>query len=150
MDERLARWLLGAARAAAWIGAFMVFWSLNVHWGNDPDAGVGPPLQWKRQVTGALLLALIGAGALTVSFLRGRRPGAIGRTVAAAGGVSVMIIAWMLRKDAMVDFPHLIQGPGWRWLLAGGGMVLAAASLSLAVPTVVRKKVRPTKTRRRG
>jgi len=150
MEERGARWLIGAARASAWIGAFMVFWSQNVQWGNDPDSGVGPPLQWKREVTGAMLLALVAAAALTISWLRGRRPGALGRTLCAAGGVAVLLIAWMLRRDAMVDFPHLVQGPGWRWLLAGGGLVLAAASLSLAAPAVVRKKTRPTKTRRRG
>ena len=46
------------ARAVAWIGVLIVFWSMNVQWGDDADAGKGPPIQFKRYVVGAILLGL--------------------------------------------------------------------------------------------
>jgi hypothetical protein len=141
-----------AARALAWVGAFVIFWSMNVVWGNDPDMGEGPPVQWKRQVVGAILLAVISAGALTLSWFRGGPPGRVARLVTVVGGLAILLIAWWLHHDAMRDFPHLIQGPGWRWLLAGGGFVLAGASLAMAAPPAeVPKKTGPKKPpRRRG
>jgi len=144
------RRVAAAARIIAWGAAFIVFWALNVRWGDDPSVGNGPPVQFQRQVVGAFLLALVGAGALTWSFFSGRNPGKVGRWMGAGAGGAVLLIAWWVRRDAMVDFPHLLAGPGWHWLLGGGGLLLSASTLAMATPLPKGKKVVTRgKTRRR-
>jgi hypothetical protein len=142
--------LLAIARAVAWAGVFVVFWSMNVQWGNDADAGKGPPIQFKRYVVGAILLGLVAAGALTVSYFRSKPPGPIARGVAVAGALAVLLIAWLVRRDALQDFPHLIQGSGWRWLVAGGGLILAGASLAISAPPAAPPKKSPGRRPARG
>ncbi len=142
--------LLTVARAVAWAGVFVVFWSMNVQWGDDADAGKGPPIQFKRYVVGGILLGLVSAGALTVSYFQGRNPGRIARAVAVGGALAILMLAWLVRSDALRDFPHLLAGSGWRWLTAGGGLVLAGASLAIAAPPPAAPKKTPGRRPARG
>lgn len=125
--------MLTVSRAVAWVGAVVVWWSLNLVWGVDADAGKGPPGQWQRHVVGAGLLAFIAALSLSVSGRQGKPPSWTARGVALAGAAGIIIIALVLRADALRDFPHLIAGPGWTWLLAGGGFVLSATTLACGI-----------------
>lgn len=125
--------MLTVVRAVAWFGVAITFWSNNVLWGNDIDTGVGPPGQWQRQVVGAGCLALIAAFALSVSGRRGNPPSWIARGVAVASSLGVLLIGYLLRRDALGGFPHLIEGPGWTWMFAGGGFVLAASVMALGL-----------------
>lgn len=120
------------ARGIAWVGAVVTWWSLNVVWGTDIDAGKGPPGQWQRQVVGAGLLALIVAVTITATGRGGKLPGKVARGVALAGSLGVALIVYLLRRDGLASFPHLLAGAGWTWLLAGGGFLLAATTLTYA------------------
>ncbi len=120
------------ARGIAWVGAVVTWWSLNVVWGTDIDAGKGPPGQWQRQVVGAGILALIAAVAITATGRGGKPPGKVARGVALAGALGVGLIVYLLRRDGLATFPHLLAGAGWTWLLAGGGFLLAASTLTFA------------------
>jgi hypothetical protein len=144
--------MLTVARMVAWVGAVIVWWSLNVVWGSDADAGKGPPGQWQRYVVGAGLLALVGAIALSASGRGGKPPSPLARGIALACALAIGLIAYLLRRDALVDFPHLLAGPGWTWLLAGGGFLLAATTLTFGLPPPVepeRKSGGPRNKRKR-
>jgi len=125
--------ILTLIRALAWFGAFIVFWSLNVRWGTDINVGNGPPGQWERHVVGAGLLALVAALALSVSGRRGKPPSWTARGIALGAGVLIIAIALLLRSRALSGFEDLIAGAGWTWMLSGGGFVLAAATLAMAL-----------------
>ncbi len=120
------------ARGIAWVGAVVTWWSLNVVWGTDLDAGKGPPGQWQRQVVGAGLLALIAAVTITATGRGGKLPGKVARGVALAASLGVALIVYLLRRSGLASFPHLLAGAGWTWLLAGGGFLLAATTLTYA------------------
>lgn len=125
--------ILTFVRAVAWFGVFIVFWSLNVRWGTDVNVNIGPPGQWERHVVGSGLLALIAALALSISGRRGNPPSWKARGIALAAGVLIIVIALLLRSRAMSGFEDLIAGAGWTWLLSGGGFVLSAATLAMAL-----------------
>jgi hypothetical protein len=138
-------------RGAAWLGAAVVFWSLNVRWDADPTTGGGPPAQWERHVVGAALLAVIAALALSVSGRGERPPSWVARGVAAAGAVGVIGIALYLRYTAKVqDIEYRLLGQGWTWLLAGGGLVLGAVVGSLGLRPAEKDEPRRKKRRRRS
>ena len=144
------------ARGIAWVGAVVTWWSLNVVWGTDIDAGKGPPGQWQRQVVGAGLLALIAAVTITATGRGGKSPGKVARGVALAASLSVALIVYLLRRAGLASFPHLLAGAGWTWLLAGGGFLLAATTLTYAAaqtPTpeesAANKKGKPGAKRRK-
>lgn len=125
--------MLTVARAIAWFGVVVTFWANNVLWGNDIDTGVGPPGQWQRQVVGAGCLALIAAIALSASGRRGNPPSWLARGIATASSLGILLLAYLLRRDALGGFPHLIEGPGWTWMFAGGGFVLAGSVMALGL-----------------
>lgn len=125
--------ILTLIRAVAWFGVFVVFWSLNVRWGTDINVGNGPPGQWERQVVGSGLLALVAALALSVSGRRGNPPSWTARGIALAAAVLILGIALLLRSRAMSGFEDLVAGPGWTWMLSGGGFMLAAATLAMSL-----------------
>ena len=127
--------MLTFARAVAWFGVVVVFWSLNVRWGTDADVGAGPPGQWERQVVGAGMLALIAAISLSASGRKGNPPSWRARAVAFAAAVLILVIAMLLRRSALggITGADLIDGPGWTWLLSGGGFVLGATTMTLAL-----------------
>jgi hypothetical protein len=125
--------ILTFLRAVAWFGVFVVFWSLNVRWGTDENVGAGPPGQWERHVVGSGLLAFVGAIALCVSGRKGNPPNWTARGIALAAGALIVAIALLLRSRALSGFEDLIAGPGWTWLLSGGGFILSAAVMSLAL-----------------
>ncbi len=127
--------MLTVVRAIAWFGVVVVFWSLNVRWGTDLDVDTGPPGQWERHVVGAALLALVAAMALSVSGRRGNPPSWLARGIALGGALSIALIGLYLRHDAVTGITgaDLIGGPGWTWMFSGGGFVLSAAVLALAL-----------------
>jgi hypothetical protein len=125
--------ILTLIRAVAWFGVFVVFWSLNVRWGTDINVGVGPPGQWERHVVGSGLLAMVAALALSFSGRRGNPPSWTARGIALGAGALIVAIALLLRSRALSGFEDLIAGPGWTWLLSGGGFVLAASTLAMSL-----------------
>jgi hypothetical protein len=127
--------MLTFARAVAWFGVVVVFWSLNVRWGTDADVGAGPPGHWERQVVGAGMLAIIAAMSLSASGRKGKPPSWRARGVAFTSAVLILVIAMLLRSNAMggITGADLIEGPGWTWLLSGGGFVLGATTMTLAI-----------------
>jgi hypothetical protein len=125
--------ILTIVRAVAWFGVVITFWSNNVLWGDDIDAGSGPPGQWQRQVVGAGCLALVAAISLSVSGRRGNPPSVLARGIAIASAVGMLLIGYVLRREALDGFAHLIEGPGWTWMFAGGGFVLSASVMSLGI-----------------
>lgn len=137
-------------RAVAWLGAAITFWALNVKWGVEADVGVGPPGHWERHVTGAALLAFTGAMALTISGRGGRPPRLWARGITLACGAGIILIALLLRRDAFAEgFDHLIAGPGWTWMFAGGGLVSAAALGAFGLKPPVDKNDRRKPGRRK-
>lgn len=122
-------------RAMAWLGVAVVFWSLNMRWGTDPNLPNGPPGQWERPIVGAGLLAMISALAISLSGRKHTPPSWLARGIAVAGGVLTIAIALYLHSDALATgFGDAILGGGWLWLLAGGGLVLGAAAGTLKLP----------------
>jgi hypothetical protein len=125
-------------RAVTLVGMLVAGWSMVVRWG---DIGKGPPAQWERQVVGALTLCLIALVALAVMGPVGARRSWIARVIALVASAGAVAIALLLRKeagDAQVE--HLLEGPGWTWLAAGGGFSLAAAVGALAIAADARAK----------
>jgi hypothetical protein len=130
--------ILTLIRVVAWFGVFIVFWSLNVKWGTDPNIGnSGPPGNWERQVVGSGLLAFIGAIALTFSGRGGNPPSWRARSIALGAAVLIIVIAMLLRREALAAITGAdpIAGPGWAWLLAGGGFLLSASTFAMALTT---------------
>lgn len=137
-------------RAFAWLGAAVTFWSLNVKWGVSADIGSGPPGQWERHVVGAALLGFIGALALSISGRRGLPPALWARLVTLGSGAGIIVIAFVLRNDAFAEgFEHLIAGPGWTWMFAGGGLVSASALGAFGIKPPEARDDRGGKKRRR-
>lgn len=121
-------------RAIAVIGVMITWWSLNLQWGSDADAGTGPPTQFNRYAVGAGLLATISAISLWASGRKGQPPSWIARGVAAGAAGAVLLVVYLVRSKAHSSgFPHLIEGPGWTWMLAGGGITASAALGVLAL-----------------
>jgi hypothetical protein len=119
-------------RAASLVGAALAGWSNNVQWGTGAVRG-GPPAQWERHVVGAALLVALAALAVWL----GTRPGGsrlILRAAASGFALAALAIAFHLKSRAeSLRLFNLIDGPGWTWLVAGGGTALAAALGSFAV-----------------
>lgn len=136
-------------RAIAWLGVAIVFWSLNVRWGSNMDVGAGPPAGWHRTVVGAALLTMIAALLLSISGRRGNPPSWIARAVSGACAGAVLLIAWYLRAQAEGPFADAIQGPGWVWLLAGGGLITSAVVGTLGLKTQVKKSNKRERRRAR-
>lgn len=139
-----------AIRAVAWIAAVIAGYSLLVRWGTDADVRSGPPGQWERQAVGAMVLAFLAAAAQMVSGA-GTRKRWLVRGIAAACAVGTVGIALSLRSKAHeTNFPDLVDGPGWTWLIGGGALATAAAVAALLVPAKKRKvKVSGKKAARR-
>jgi hypothetical protein len=137
-------------RAFAWLGAAVTFWSLNVKWGVSADVGAGPPGQWERHVVGAALLAFTGALALSISGRGGYPPALWARLVSLGSGAGIIVIAFVLRRDAFAEgFDHLITGPGWTWMFAGGGLISASALGAFGIKPPDDKNDRGKKRRRK-
>ena len=121
-------------RALAVFGVMVTWWSLNIQWGGDAGAGSGPPYQFQRYAVGAGMLATIAAIALSVSGRKGAPPSWLARGIAAVAGVCILLVAWFVHSRAHSSgFPHLIEGAGWTWMLAGGGFITSAAISALAL-----------------
>jgi hypothetical protein len=121
-------------RAIAVIGVMITWWSLNLQWGADIDAGSGPPNQFNRHAVGAGLLATICAIALWASGRKGQPPSWVARGVAIGAAAGSLLVVYMVRSKAHSSgFPHLIDGPGWKWMLAGSGIMVSAAAGALAL-----------------
>jgi len=122
-------------RAVALVGVVVAGWSMTLRWG---DIGKGPPAQWERQVVGAVVLSVVCALCLAFMGMPGTRRSWIARGVAAAASAGAVLIAIVLRQDAVGSgFPQLLAGAGWTWLLAGCGLGLAAAVAALSVKSEV-------------
>jgi hypothetical protein len=138
-------------RALAWIAFAVVAWSLNIRWGADVRLGNGPPGQFERLVVGAMLLALVAAGALSVSGRGGAPPRLWAKGVATGAAALALILALTVRSRAIADgFPQVLGGPGWAWLAAGatGALAAAAASFLLRAPAARAGGARRKKRRR--
>ena len=129
-------------RAMAWLGVAVVFWSLNMRWGVDPNLPNGPPGQWERPVVGAGLLAMISALAISVSGRKHTPPSWLARGIAVTAGALIIAVALYLRSNALATGfgDAMLGGSGWIWLLAGGGLVLGAAAGTLGLPPAKRIK----------
>lgn len=118
-------------RGVSLVGVVVVGWSMTLRWG---DIGAGPPAQWERQVVGAVVLGLICAGCLMFMGAAGTRRSWIARGIAAAAAALGVLLAVLLWRDATSSgFPHLLAGAGWRWMLGGTGLCMAAAISALSV-----------------
>jgi hypothetical protein len=136
-------------RAFAWFGVAIVFWSLNMQWGSSLDVGSGPPQPWHRTVVGAGLLAFVAAVALSVSGRGGNPPGWVARAVAAACALLVLFLAWRLHGRAEGLLADAINGAGWTWMMAGGGLVAGGVIGSFGLkPREVGNKPRARRKRR--
>jgi hypothetical protein len=136
-------------RAFAWLGVAIVFWSLNMRWGSSLDVGNGPPQPWHRTVVGAGLLAFIAALALSVSGRGGDPPGWVARAVAAVCAALVLLLAWRLYGRAEGMFADAIEGTGWTWMMAGGGLVAGGVIGSFGLkPREAENKPRARRKRR--
>jgi hypothetical protein len=113
-------------RALAWFGVVVVFWSLNIQWGTDIDAGNGPPTVWHRTVVGAGLLSFIVALILSIAGRKGNPPGWPARIAATAGAALVLFLGWRLHGQADGPYTDAIAGPGWTWLMVGGALLAGA------------------------
>lgn len=120
-------------RAMAWLGVALVFWSLNVQWGSNADAGAGPPAMWHRTVVGAGLLSFIAAMAMSLSGRKDRPPSWLARAIAGIGAAAILFIAYRLRMQAEGPLADTVRGQGWTWLVAGGGLVASAVVGSLGI-----------------
>jgi hypothetical protein len=136
-------------RAFAWLGVAIVFWSLNMQWGSSTEVGSGPPLPWHRTVVGAGLLAFIAAVTLSVSGRGGNPPGWVARAVAALCAALVLLLAWRLYGRAEGMFADAIEGAGWTWMMAGGGLVAGGVIGSFGLkPSDADNKPRARRKRR--
>lgn len=121
-------------RAMAWFAVAVIFWSLNIRWGSDPNLPGGPPAAWHRAIVGAGLLSFIAALALSVSGRGGNPPSWLARGVATASALGILAITWWIRSDATGPLEDAARGSGWVWLAVGGGVLAAAAFGMLAHP----------------
>ncbi len=136
-------------RAMAWFGMVVIFWSLNVRWGTDTGVGSGPPiLLWERLVVAAGMLALFAALTLSVSGRKGNPPSWTARGIAGAAAVLIAVIALYMRSSATGILEDAGRGPGWLWLVAGGGMVLGGVLASMGLKTPVKKGKQRRKRRK--
>ncbi len=133
-------------RAVSWLGTAVVGWSLNIRWGTEEGLGNGPPPQFERPVTGAMLLCFIAAIAVSASGRKGRAPHWIARVLAVAGGGISVGLALMLRSRGPES---AISGSGWAWMMAGSAAVLLAAAGTLALPWSKPDKPAPKNRRRK-
>ena len=100
-------------------------------------------------LVGAGLLALIAALALSVSGRKGNPPSWWARGIALACAASLLLIGWWLHsKTADLLYAEFVEGPGWTWMMAGGGMVTGAAIGALGLKAK-RKRQAQKKRRRR-
>jgi hypothetical protein len=141
---------LSWCRLAAWLAILVVGWSLTVRWGNDPNVGNGPPLQFGKAVVGATLLAFIAAVLLVVSGRRGALPAIWARGGALAASGSVFAIALWIRHRALSDdYPDLVAGAGWMWLLIGSLASLGSVAATFALKSRARRTEQVKRRRHR-
>jgi hypothetical protein len=121
-------------RAFHWIAAVLTGWSLNVLWGVDSATGSGAPPQWERHVVGAALLLGIAALAISLSGRGGKPPSRPALAIALAGPAGALGLSLLLRSKAIGgQMPHLVEGPGWKWMSAGAVLGLCAALASMVL-----------------
>ncbi len=121
-------------RAAAWIGAVVVGWSLNIRWGDDEFLGNGPPATYHKHVVGAMLLAFMAALLISLSQ---KMPF---KLAACAVAVGAGIIAVVIKTGA----PDTVtSGSGLLWMTVGAGLAVIGSGMTLSLkPPEAKKKPR--------
>ncbi len=115
-------------RALLWIGVAVSWWALNLRWGADLDVGSGPPAQLERLVVGSALLVTIAALALSVSGRGAVPPASWAKGIAVAAALAALGCTLMARSQAVTTrVAHVLQGPGWPWMLVGAGLATGCA-----------------------
>lgn len=137
-------------RAFAWLGVAVIFWSLNLRWGIDEGLPGGPPTSlWERLVVAAGLLAMVSAITLSVSGRKDNPPSWNARGIAGVAAFFVVVIGLYLRSNAAGILVNAIEGQGWTWMMAGGGLVAGAVVGSFGLKKPIRRPPKGSRKRRK-
>ena len=136
-------------RVLAWFAFVLVMWALKATWGSESAAGSGVPVQWKKEVQGAIIFVGLAALLLSISGPNGKRRW-LTRGIASVLAALAVFIVLSLRQSALETFPDLIGGDGWNFLALGSACSFVITVVALLLPAPKRSvKVGSKKARRR-